>query len=511
VRCLFILAHPRRDSLCGALFDALVHGAREAGVEERSCVLGDMAFDPDVHTESPEHQPLEPELARAQRDIAWAEHIVFVYPTWWGTFPARLKGFLDRTLTPGFAFRHHTDGHWDRLLKGRTAELLTTMDTPPWVYRWIYRAPGHQALAAATLGYCGIETVRRTVHSPVVDSTAKERQRWIEQARARGRELGQGARSPAQRRRQRVGAWLAALRLQFYPMTWIAYTVGALAAASFTNAPLAWVPYLLGYGALFLLEAATVFLNDWFDIESDRRNTNSGPFSGGSRVLVDARLSTGAMRQGIGWALGGTALLLGALLATTALPQMGAVSLIYGVLALLALSYTVPPLKLSHRGLGELDVVLTHSAGVLLAGYVVQGGGLGDSLPWLLALPLGISILPSILLAGCPDRSADAAAGKRTLVVKLGHAATLRLATVATVLAPSVGLLLVMTHPGIAELLGWGVLGGSVHAAWLWRRLHRLSRHPMPGRIDSVIVLALSFMLWFCVPPLIVLVHGTPG
>jgi hypothetical protein len=37
-----------------------------------------------VHTISPEQQPLEPDLIRAQRDIKWAEHLVFVYPTWWG-------------------------------------------------------------------------------------------------------------------------------------------------------------------------------------------------------------------------------------------------------------------------------------------------------------------------------------------------------------------------------------------------------------------------------------------
>jgi 1,4-dihydroxy-2-naphthoate polyprenyltransferase len=487
----------------------MVQGAREAGVQWRCCVLSEMDFDPDVHVDSPEHQALEPALAQAQGDIAWAEHIVFVYPTWWGTFPAQLKAFLDRTLTPGFAFRHHMDGHWDQLLKGRTAELLTTMDTPPWVYRWIYRAPGHQALAAATLGYCGVQTVRRTVHGPVISASAEQRRRWLTQAQARGAQLAQGARTTSQLRRQRLGAWLAALRLQFYPMTWVAYTVGALAAASLLNAPLAWTPYLLGYLALFLLEASTVFINDWFDIESDRRNPNSGPFSGGSRVLVDGRLTLGDMRQGIGWALAGTALMVASLLALTAAPQLSAVGITYCALALLALGYTLPPLKLSHRGLGELDVVLTHSAGVLLAGYVVQGGALGDSLPWLLALPLGIAILPSILLAGCPDRAADVATDKRTLVVLLGHAASVRLAIVATVLAPSVGLLLVLTRPDIAPLLGWGVAGGTVHAAWLWKRLRDLLRHlsrqAMPGRIDAVIAIALSYILWFCIPPLIVL------
>lgn len=506
MRCLFILAHPRRDSFCGALFDAMVAGAREAGVECREQVLGDLAFDPDVHAQSPEHQALEPGLDQVQHDMAWAEHIVWVYPTWWGTFPAVMKGFLDRTLTPGFAFRHQADGRWDQLLKGRTAELLTTMDTPPLVYRWLYRAPGHHALASATLGYCGVRTVRRRIVGPVVTSAPDQRQRWIEQARERGVQLAQGALSPAQRRRDRVTAWLAALRLQFYPMTWVAYTVGALVAAG----PLAMTPYLLGYLALFLLEAATVFLNDWFDFESDRQNRNSGPFSGGSRVLVDGRIERPALRRGITGALLGTAVLIAAL-ATAAPPgQLGAVAVTYGVLALLALFYTVPPLKLSHRGLGELDVVITHSAGVLLAGYVVQGGQLGDSLPWLLALPLGIAILPSILLAGLPDRVADAAAGKHTLVVQLGVRATLRLAMAATVLAPAIGLLLVFTRPDVAPLLGWGVVGAGLHGAWLWRRLRQLlSLEALPDRIDGTIVIALSFMLWLCIPPLVVLMRAS--
>lgn len=486
----------------------MVRGARSAGVDCREQVLSELSFDPDVHAHSPEHQTLEPGLAAAQADIGWAEHLVFVYPTWWGTFPARLKGFLDRTLTPGFAFRHHADGRWDQLLKGRTAELLTTMDTPPLVYRWIYRAPGHHALASATLGYCGVRTVRRRIAGPVITSTPDERQRWIDQAEARGVQLGQGALSPAQRRRDRLSAWLAALRLQFYPMTWVAYTVGALAVAG----PLTWTPYLLGYAALFVLEAATVFLNDWFDFESDRQNNNSGPFSGGSRVLVDGRIERPALRRGITGALLATGLLIAVLAAVAPGGQLGAVAATYGLLALLALSYTVPPLKLSHRGLGELDVVFTHSAGVLLAGHVLQGGGLTDSLPWLLALPLGIAILPSILLAGCPDRGADEAAGKRTLVVQLGLRNTLRLALVATVLAPAVGLLVVLVRPELVPLLGWGLVGATLHAVWLWKRLRGLlAQAAVPNRIDGPIVIALTFMLWFCIPPLIALMRGASG
>ncbi|MBC7625533.1 MAG: NAD(P)H-dependent oxidoreductase [Aeromicrobium sp.] len=503
MRCLLILAHPRRDSLCGSLFDAYAAGAREAGVECRELILSEMQFDPDVHEPSPEQQTLEPDLIRAQRNIGWAEHLVLVYPTWWGTFPALLKGFIDRVLTPGFAFRHVTPTHWDKLLASRTADLITTMDTPPLFYRFVYGAPGRHALVRATLGYCGVHTTLVKAFGPVVNSTNAERSRWLDQSRAIGSRLIHGALSPAQCRRQTLLAWLAALRLQFYPMTWIVYTVGALAACAGT--PMSMTPYWLGYLTLFLLEAATVFLNDWFDFESDRRNRNAGLFTGGSRVLVDGRLDRRAMRMGIGLTIIGAALALTILLATAPQGSTAAVAVLYGIFAVLAMAYTVPPLKLSHRGLGELDVALTHSAGAIMAGYLVQGGSWMNSAPWLLALPLGFAVLPSILLAGCPDREADEAAAKRTLVVKLGKRGAVRLAMVATVAAPTIAALVALTMEDTAALFGWSAAGGTLHGVWLLRRMHRLTVGDMPERIDSVIVLALTFMLWFCVPPLIIL------
>ena len=506
MRCLLILAHPRRDSLCGALFDAYAAGARRAGAQCRELILNELRFDPNVHALSPELQTLEPDLVRAQNDIAWAEHLVFVYPTWWGTFPALLKGFLDRVLTPGFAFRHVTHDKWDKLLTGRTADLITTMDTPPLVYRFVYRSPGRQALAPATLGYCGVRTVRVETFGPVITSSAVLRGEWLAAARASGARLSQGALSSAQRLSLKVMAWLAALRLQFYPMTWIAYTVGALLASA--GSTLSMAPYLLGYLTLFLLEAATVFLNDWFDFDSDRRNRNAGLFTGGSRVLVDGRLDRAAMRKGITLALLGAAAALSLLLIAAPVGSHLRIAALYALFAVLALAYTVPPLKLSHRGWGELDVALTHSVGAILAGYVAQGADWTDALPWLLALPLGVSILPSILLAGCPDREADQQADKRTLVVMLGKRYTARLAMVAAVSAPILAALLAVARPEFAALLGWSASAGAVHGALLWHRLRRFTSADMPERIDGSIVLALTFILWFCVPPMIVLMRA---
>ena len=96
------------------------------------------------------------------------------------------------------------------------------------------------------------------------------------------------------------------------------------------------------------------------------------------------------MRKGIGLSILGAASALITLLAAAPAGSASAIGALYTVFALLAMAYTVPPLKFSHRGLGEINVAITHSAGAIMAGYVAQGGGWTDSTPWLLALPLGV-------------------------------------------------------------------------------------------------------------------------
>ncbi|MFN2349510.1 MAG: UbiA family prenyltransferase, partial [Thioalkalivibrio sp.] len=112
---------------------------------------------------------------------------------------------------------------------------------------------------------------------------------------------------------------------------------------------------------------------------------------------------------------------------------------VLGVLAILAIGYTAPPLKLSYRSLGEIDVALTHSVGVLLCGYVFLGADWRDPLPWLLSLPLLLAIVPSITLSGIPDLESDAAEFKRTIAVRLGASGALRVALVCTLLAAGAG------------------------------------------------------------------------
>ena len=148
-------------------------------------------FDPVLHDGYRKEQALEPDLLKAQEEIAWAEHLVFVYPTWWGAMPALLKGFIDRVFLPGFAFSYRKNSQlWDRLLAGRSAHLLVTMDTPPWYYRWVFRMPGHQQMRRTILEFSGIRPVRVTNFGPVRNATPAQKNEWARQTMALGRMAG---------------------------------------------------------------------------------------------------------------------------------------------------------------------------------------------------------------------------------------------------------------------------------------------------------------------------------
>ncbi|MEO8809083.1 MAG: NAD(P)H-dependent oxidoreductase [Rhodanobacter sp.] len=496
---LLVMGHPRRDSFCAALADAYLDGASSAGATVQTLYLADLHFDPHVRVHSPEQQELEPDLQRAAALLAWAEHLVFVYPTWWGTMPALLKGFLDRLLMPGIAFRYYgpraidCEGLW----RGKSAQIITTMDTPPVIYRWLYKGPGMHAMRNATLGFCGVKAVHALACGSIRTSTLHQREAWLEKARRAGWKLHGGVRSAWARRWSRAAVWLRALRLQFYPMTWAAYTVGALMAAQH----LRWAPYLWGYLAVFLLEAATVFCNDDVDLASDRANRNYGPFTGGSRVLVDGLLDRTALRQGIALAL--ILASVGAALAIRASPQpmLSTIWLLPAIV--LTLGYTAPPLRLCYRGLGELDVAFTHGALVLFMGYLLQGGAAEAAAPWQLSLPLSFAILPSIILAGVPDRDADASVGKLTLAVLLGT----RLAVVAAAgaIIVSAALATAFDRLGVPAGLYRNISYFALpHAALCLFMLFRHLRQTQAGacrRINLLLVANLSYMIWFVAVP----------
>ena len=186
-KVLIILGHSRDDSLCAALARAFQEGAQAAKKENRMIELGKLSFDPILHHGFRETQELEPDLVHAQESILWADHLVFVYPVWWGVPPALLKGFIDRVFLPGFAFDYEPNKPLPKkLLSGRSAHLLVTIDSPRWYYRFFIGSPGHKMMKHSVLKFCGIKPVKVTSFNMVRKSSEEKRKRWLQQARSIG-------------------------------------------------------------------------------------------------------------------------------------------------------------------------------------------------------------------------------------------------------------------------------------------------------------------------------------
>lgn len=181
-----VLGHPDTGAFCGALAEAYLAGARQSGHDVTLLPLAEMAFDPVLRQGFRGNQPLEGDLAHAQQVLQAAEHSVWVYPNWWGGQPALLKGFIDRAFLPGFAFQYTQGPLPQKLLKGRSAHVIMTLDTPIWWYRYAMGAPGLRVMKKGILQFSGISPVQSTLVGPVRGSGLEQRERWLQQVTALG-------------------------------------------------------------------------------------------------------------------------------------------------------------------------------------------------------------------------------------------------------------------------------------------------------------------------------------
>jgi len=189
-KVLIIQGNPDKTSFCDALAQSYKEGALRANADVKEINVREIEFNPFLTLGYKKEVELEHGLIGAQDLIKWADHLVFVYPTWWGTMPTLLKGFIDRVFLPEFAFRYRKDSvWWDKLLKGKSARLIVTMDTPPWYFRWIYGRPGHNAMKKSTLEFCGVKPVKISSIGPVKHSKESKRISWLTQVQKLGENL----------------------------------------------------------------------------------------------------------------------------------------------------------------------------------------------------------------------------------------------------------------------------------------------------------------------------------
>lgn len=187
-KVFILLGHPNTDTLSGSMASAYEVGALEGGHEVRRMNIAEMRFDPILHQGYRVRQELEPDLVTFQRNVAWCDHFVVVYPNWWSAMPALLKGLFDRAWLPGFAYNFYKDGRlgWIKRLKGKTGRLIILANTHP-LMTWLFFGEFTNALARAILGFSGITPVYVKVFAPSEKASPTRVAWWLRRVKDMGR------------------------------------------------------------------------------------------------------------------------------------------------------------------------------------------------------------------------------------------------------------------------------------------------------------------------------------
>lgn len=106
-KILLINGHPDKESYCNGLAEAYKKGVLTTNAELKEIVIADLKFNANLQYGYRKRTELEPDLLEAWDKILWADHLVWVYPVWWASYPAIMKGFIDRLFSPLKSVKTH--------------------------------------------------------------------------------------------------------------------------------------------------------------------------------------------------------------------------------------------------------------------------------------------------------------------------------------------------------------------------------------------------------------------
>lgn len=196
MKTLIVFNHPNGGSFCSAIMEAVEKGLKASGQPCRIINLDRDGFDPVMRTKDLIAfagagrigvEALEPidDLVKEYKDhLEWADHLVMIFPIWWMTMPAMMKGFVDKVIFPAIAY-NMVKGRLVSRLPLRKVTVITTMNTPADVYRDMFNNSIEGSLINGTFRQIGIEDVEWISLNGVKPATQEQRTAWLEEIQQR--------------------------------------------------------------------------------------------------------------------------------------------------------------------------------------------------------------------------------------------------------------------------------------------------------------------------------------
>lgn len=187
MKVVIVFNHPYEGSYCSAILKSVESGLVKAGHEIDIIHLDKDQFDPVITADDllafRNKKAIDPKAINYIQRIKAADHLVFIFPVWWELMPARMKGFIDKIIFPGEFYDYTKSGYgMIPLMRNiKSATVITTMNTPSYIYKFIFGNAIKNSLIKGTLKKTGYKKVEWISFNMVKASSNEKRTRWLEQ------------------------------------------------------------------------------------------------------------------------------------------------------------------------------------------------------------------------------------------------------------------------------------------------------------------------------------------
>lgn len=188
MKTVIVTSHPYEGSFCHALMMSVKKGAEAQGQTVDVIDLEADHFDPVMHSADLigflKHKSQDKQAQDYITRLKDADHLVLVFPIWWELMPAMMKGFIDKIIFPGETFDYTKNGNGmiSKLPKLQSTTIMTTMNTPRSLYRWLYGNAIQRALIRGTFKKMGLKNVKWLSCNMVKKSSDAKRAKWLDAA-----------------------------------------------------------------------------------------------------------------------------------------------------------------------------------------------------------------------------------------------------------------------------------------------------------------------------------------
>ncbi|MBQ8839235.1 MAG: NAD(P)H-dependent oxidoreductase [Bacteroidales bacterium] len=189
---LIVFNHPYEGSYCNAILEAVRNGLEQGGHHHDVIHLDNDGFDPVMRGKDLKAfamagrlgeaalEEVDPLIMTYKTRLEWAERLVMIFPIWWMTMPAMMKGFIDKVIFPAIAYNMDGGRLKSRLQSLRSVIVISTMNTPAEIYRNMFGNSLEGSLIKGTFKQIGITDVEWISLNEVKQVTDEQRKAWLD-------------------------------------------------------------------------------------------------------------------------------------------------------------------------------------------------------------------------------------------------------------------------------------------------------------------------------------------